>query len=125
MSGTQIRMTTGTEGPAWDPYGWTQYDVTRLGHTFSLRMGLGVSLEKDGMDVIGFDENELLSLFEQWTGLDPRDCEEYWHRIHRPGRCPDCGRPVVGLGGGFVGETVYGCSEHGMMYDDFHVSMIE
>lgn len=124
MNGTRVKIDTDTEGPRYDPYHVDIITVTRLGHEAVLRSGLGVRLWIDDVEY-DCSEEDCIRAFEACTGMGPGEAE-HWHCKAR-NICPKCFcKKVIPLGSGYAGETMYGCARCGtVMYDDFHMSMIE
>lgn len=81
-----IDCRTGREGPAHDPYGYTEFIVRCNNETIKLHMGLVEWLEiKDNFRSVARvhdDIKVLAALFEKATGIPPRKFERYYDRAH-------------------------------------------
>lgn len=124
---TKISIRSGREGSRHDPYHYDEITVERHGHVYCLHLGLSVSLEIDGTEVVqDLKEVDRIKLFTELTGASPAEWERWFHALKQV--CHTCGKrtKTVTLGGGFAGETLYGCAIcESIKYDDFHIGMIE
>lgn len=86
-----LDLHTGREGPAHDPYGYTEYTVHQNGKAITLHAGLMVYLEVDGKTVLEPNrmrgkttacEAHIFDTFEKLTGFDPQSFEKHYWRIH-------------------------------------------
>ena len=126
FNGTRINLTTGSEGPAHDPYGVTTITVERNGQSVECRAGLGVHLLVNEKQVEGSEE-ELFEVFEDKTGMHFGQAAEYYYKAqHRKrSRCV-CGSHHIDILPGYPGETFYTCSKCGEVLGyDFDRSAIE
>ena len=137
---TAISTTSGREGPEHDPYGWTELTVSRTllngkryhytlhssalaGDRITITQGDRITLDK----VYPLDSDKMGNPyhdFQMFTGFSPAD----WHFYHMQSvyRCRKCGSRDTQESEGFCGETVTFCAKCGnMMFDNFHVSMVE
>lgn len=84
----KIQIRTGSEGPSWDPYSFTQITFTCTdGLEVVHHSGLGEWCMVDGMTV-GRGE-EAAPAFLSYAGLTPYQAQKAYHRIHQ--RCSLCG----------------------------------
>lgn len=126
---TQVRLTSGSEGPHYDPYHYDEITVHRDGRSYTMHSGLATWIEVADvrvMDNASASEEEMFKGFEILTDASFQKWHEYWH--HKREICHKCNKltDTIELGGGYAGETMYGCNVCGSIkYDDFHISMIE
>lgn len=79
----KLHRRSGSEGPAHDPYGFVEYSVTTNGRTVKLHCGLGTFLTVNGRRVVdSHSDAELASIFEEMTGISPKQFEKYYDRVH-------------------------------------------
>lgn len=128
MNGTKIRISSGSEGPSYDPYHYDDITVTRMGREVTLHLGLGCYLEVDGKVIMSegneFPSERIVKEFELRTGLNPNTAMKY-HQILRS-RCSECGCKRTTSHFGYVGETILVCDRCGnFVSDNFHMGMIE
>lgn len=87
--GTKLVITTGSEGPRHDPYGYTEIEITmRNGVSAELHAGLGMWLRftdsqgtEQQYDNSNSTEKEMEAKFEEITGWHPGDCENLMHLV--------------------------------------------
>lgn len=127
-----ICLTSGSEGPSHDPYGYTEIEVNfhsgpNKGKKVEFHCGLGVSLKVDGEEVeYGTDdhENEAFVLFKDWTGFDIAKLERWMDKARH--RCKKCGCTRGCWKAGYPGESFYCCVNCNEVMDcEFNPSAIE
>jgi hypothetical protein len=125
-----ISSRTGSEGPHWDPYSYTEYFVSQKwkldDHIImidvvmhgGLSEWLSYGISVDGVNVENkkdthFENYEdMIRRFEIVTGMTFAQVEDQIHRDRNPPRkCPSCGSRKFEDSSGFVGETVMICAK--------------
>lgn len=125
-SSMHIRIETGSEGPVWDPYAYTEYTVEFTGDRYGqkcvkLHMGLGEWLEIGNHRHKG-DEN-LIDVFADLTGFKPYQLEKWMNKARS--RCRKCGGRQGVWHAGYPGESFLICVKCGEHMDYiFHESEI-
>lgn len=82
-NGTKLNVYNGSEGPSFDPYGYCEITVERLGHRYELHSGLAVWVEVDGVreDLTGKDYDDGgFARFEELTGYGPDQWEKWYYK---------------------------------------------
>lgn len=113
-----IRVKTGTEGPSFDPYAYTEYTLVRDGQPdVVFHAGLGVSLKiGKGLEERAFnkqEENLLFARFECLVGWPINDLEKWSHKARQ--RCRKCRCKHGHWAAGYPGESFLlcdNCGEH-------------
>lgn len=100
----EVHVKSGSEGPAHDPYSYTEYRVKRDGRKIVMHLGMGDWIKVDGEHVEAGDA--ALNYIRQ-------ERKDYRKRVVRrltdpPRRCPAC-KGKLESGGGYVGEEVIYC----------------
>jgi DNA-directed RNA polymerase subunit RPC12/RpoP len=106
MNGTKISIERGIYGDKWDPTGWDDITVERLGKKIKIHIGLTIRLWIDDKEIIN-TEDVLYELFELHAGMSTSEAEEYYHKAKY--RCR-CGRTDLIEQDGYPGETLYICT---------------
>lgn len=127
----KITIERGTEGPAHDPYGFSEYTYESHGMVVSIHMGVGtwVNLAYDDVVVLNMDgrmpDDGALQFFTNMAGISPEAIERAAARIEL--RCPKGGfHDDECMGSGYAGEGIYQCSKCGRVSEgNFDMSMIE
>ena len=77
---------TGREGPAHDPYSFTEYSLTVNGRTYTAHMGLACWLRvaegRRSKTLVQHDSEKVEKTFERFAGFRLRDFDRYYDRIH-------------------------------------------
>jgi len=134
MSGTRIEIEIGNEGPSFDPYGWKETTVQRLGRKATLRTGdLSNWVIIDGYKVdvhdlrVGSYEDRVRELAERFrlaVGMTASQAANYYQLICE--RCPACGCRRMDEQAGFPGESFMVCSRCGALCKSFfNLSAVE
>ena len=120
-----IEITTGTEGPHHDPYGWEELTVTRNdGTTVILHQGLAEYVEINGLRIeprisAVVDPrdrwNILRDHFQRAAGVTPEAARRAYERMRS--RCSKCGGTETRSMQGYPGETFEVCVECGTVVD--------
>lgn len=125
---SKIRMESGSEGPAHDPYHWERVTVSRPDCEVSLRTGAlsAPVLEIDGLRVeYGHDDGDeakAIRAFEAIAGLPYHRLVDAYHEARSRCRCG--GRATVSERG-YPGETFNCCERCGeIVSSDFDESAI-
>jgi hypothetical protein len=108
----KLQMESGSEGPAHDPYAYTEYTILyRDGRIVTLHLGLDEWLRVNDEEVAGFRAGpDAQASFEAMTQLTVRRFEKSYERINGPySRCPDCGSSQLSWFSGYVGEEMQHC----------------
>lgn len=99
-------ITSGTEGPINDPYGWSEY---RLGDV-TIHLGLGEWIKVKGevtpTELLG--EGGALAEFVKLTGYTVKQIERI--ATNFTSRCGKCGSKKLEDRSGFPGETLVCCT---------------
>ena len=108
-----VHLTTGTEGPKHDPYGYQEYAITTPNGVTVLHEGLGVWISFRG-EMLSTPHGEHYirkHMFPALTGYTVEQIE----RIHRrlKDRCLNCGSRDFRSESGYPGETFDVCSDCG------------
>ena len=142
-----ISVRTGSEGPHYDPYHFTEICFTRTdGIQVVLHSGLAewceVSDQKHfrGSDYLYLlhlrrripklsklraEFKEAYQLFEEATGMDPKKAEQLAYRLENPTRCKKCGRKKMKWEPGYPGEYLLLCEKcHNINSSGFNESEI-
>ena len=124
QAGTHVTVTYGKEGPAYDPYGYTEITVYRPGRPgVCLHTGLAVWVSVGGRRLDGLDEDAAIARFTGITGAAPNKWEA-WHARARQA-CPQCGGRALREVGGYHGETAHICRKCGeIAYTDIDYGAI-
>jgi hypothetical protein len=121
-----LSITTGSEGPKHDPYGFIEYHAKgKGGKEVTLHQGLGDYLKVGQVRLEVPKGKSLTEVFKEETGLDPHKVER-WH-AKRPLRCK-CkeGKPQLEWTPGYPGEHFLMCRKCGDILDStFNKSEIE
>jgi len=138
---TQRRLSvrTGSEGPHHDPYGYKELttEITVGGHTnvVTLHSGLGTWVEVNGDKIDHssiqswgdrYEEGSamLLTLFENLTGVAPKNFQKYLDQIQSHKKC--CSKPVWNWERGYPGEYLLVCQNcHEIVDHQFRLSEVE
>lgn len=88
----QLRLRSGAEGPAHDPYSWTEYIVSNNDHEICLRHGDGLGymrLTIDGIDTRGDAKTpdqqcRIQRTFLKMTGFTITTFKRAWDSINQP-----------------------------------------
>lgn len=123
--GTSLRMTTGTEGPHYDPYGYTEYTTKRNGRTVIYHGGGLIEWVKlNGVELKVKPEN-CYRVFEILSGMTLDEFCRYYNKIHSI--CPKCfNKKRFYYCDGFPGETFTMCSKcHSIVDCEFDRSAVE
>lgn len=110
-----IFIRTGREGPAYDPYSYTEYTVSQgLKSTITLHLGLAVWLSVNGKDQTAKRagkhkdwESATITKFVKLTGLDFNMIERWLAKSRS--RCKKCGSRKLQETDGYPGETLTVC----------------
>lgn len=77
-----IDVYTGSEGPHYDPYSYTEVTVDIDNHRYVIHTGLTVWIETDNNGRVPYygekDYKDAAEEFERLTGMHPSDWESYW-----------------------------------------------
>ncbi|HNW32673.1 MAG TPA: hypothetical protein PKL44_00275 [Candidatus Dojkabacteria bacterium] len=120
-----VSITTGTEGPKHDPYGYTEYSFTHKGEDIVIHLGLREEMIIGSSKTYGYDNitiafadrfNHTITLSEFLSEVD--------ETMHTPPSC-ECGCQEGEWVSGFPGEHLYICSKCKNVLDsEFHESEI-
>ena len=107
----KIRITTGTEGPRHDPYGFEEITVERDEMKVTAHFGLADYLELNGTRMLlsSTDIEYIENMFTQLTGINFKQARRYFDRIENPRRCRHCGTKRFEWFSGFPGESLMMC----------------
>jgi hypothetical protein len=112
----------GSEGPYWDPYGYTEYCLYEekehygllVSEKVVLHLGLDSWIKKNGQLLV---EEDCEQLWEKMTKLSLKNFEDYEHRAHsEPRVCPVCGSKKKEYSSGYPGETFVYCDSGHYVY---------
>jgi hypothetical protein len=102
----EVRIKHGAEGPAHDPYSFTEYSATlKNGQIVTLHLGLMEYIRLDGTEVHTQSEPSV-ELFKKLVGVDPFEAEEAYNNP----RCKDHPDADLESMSGYPGETFAICS---------------
>lgn len=108
---SSVAIETGSEGPAHDPYGWTEITVTRPnGVCVTIHQGLMCWLRTPEGVQVEFNENDperLVRIFETYAGVTPDVAVRAYERYRT--MCRKCGSREQEATAGYPGETLYVC----------------
>jgi hypothetical protein len=128
--GSVIEIRSGSEGPAHDPYGYTETTVTRAdGRWATIHSGLGDwMLYFDGRQERRFDDDYaiLRNKFEACVGITPEGAEKAMRKVQDVRvRNHACGPNNFEWVSGYPGEELLACGKCGHIIDSsFNVSAV-
>ena len=110
-----IKVREGIEGPAYDPYHFTEIQFTRTdGVVVTLHAGLGDWLTLTyGLTGWVMGKGNPDEAFARLTGITPAKAMQIWERRHHPSRCPKCKSRKQEWFAGYPGEQICQCSKCG------------
>jgi len=100
-----ISIRTGSEGPKYDPYSFTEYTVERRNNKVTLHLGLAVWF-RDQFKTLSdqITEQEAVERFERFAGISLKTFEHAMHRV-----IPCCDNPDIRWWAGYPGEEIAQC----------------
>lgn len=118
---TIVSIKTGTEGPKYDPYGYTKITVERNGHKAVYHSGLLEVVIIDDQEYPANHQNDIPVLDERllntvginWEALNAIPDM----LMNKPLRCK-CGKPSLIYQRGFVGEGITICKRCGQILEE-------
>lgn len=125
----KVWIKTGAEGPAYDPYGYTEIVVNIRGVEYVYHAGLGERIKVDGVNKTDADEGDssLVNFFKQLTGFYPHQWEKFYYKLQhrRRSKCFACGSKKIEGVRGYPGETLFQCQDcHQIVDTEFHESTV-
>jgi len=114
-----IKIKHGSEGPKWDPYGFTEIEFTKTdGTVVTYHGGLAEWCKveyKDGKKYLIDNLEESSILFKLETGLTPDEAEEWYYKMEasKEKQCQECGSRKLEWKSGYPGEELLICSKCG------------
>lgn len=73
---------TGSEGPKYDPYGYTERVLEINGTTLTLHLGLGSWMMLDNCTIAEHDDDAVIRLWEMLTHMTLDEFDYYYWRAH-------------------------------------------
>jgi len=107
----KVRVETGSEGPHWDPYSYTEYHVRTPGGKTVLHEGLGDWMSFDDVKFEGCFHADLRRLFTGMVGFSVEQLERIARKLNS--KCRKCGCVEFDEESGYPGETFEICHECG------------
>lgn len=117
-----VSLTTGTEGPKYDPYHYDEFTVVYQGVEARIRCGLGTIVQIAGIRIEGTEQYKQ-DLLDKWlttmTGLSLTQWQKWLDRAteRRRCKCRKCNSRNLEWMGGYPGEEMLICQDCNAVVD--------
>jgi hypothetical protein len=116
----RVHIKHGTEGPGFDPYGYTEITAYHNGREVMLHSGLGEYVVVNG--TVADDGGDPLKYFTKLVGWNAHQLM-VWH-YRTKSRCSKCGGRAHHYEPGYPGETMTICKNGHIMDCSFNESAV-
>ncbi len=122
----KVKIKTGREGPAYDPYGFTEITIETNMKKVTIHLGLDCYLKVFGQKDKDTEHctDLVMKAFERHVGCSYDSVVRAFYKLRD--RCPHCGsRKGFESYSGYIGETLHVCRNcKAIAYEDFDESAI-